>query len=357
MLANRADIYNLGDILGDMDEQFALSYVENSLTSNPVLAPLALRDMSDLYKLIDMAKGGNVATTDLAHQYSGAEINEITGIFKKMFVIQNVVLKVNQEYIASSSKDDKYRTEPTFKLQGSYRNMNKMTEKITAVMNDSELKQMIDDHYQGEAQLLTTGAEANLLKLNELLGTLDEIQQKRWQQILKDFMRNKQMGDGEVGDRVVAQLADLVGGVQDLAQASADAGESKENPELEKAVDRLVEVLQNNKPHVEVVNQPVPGIADAVKVLNETLDAGVLPLSVVRRIYRSMRVNKGRIDQLDNRVAGVEKQSSSVNKRSSPKTTTVKKTTPTKTVASKAGTVKKTISSASAKSKPSTRKK
>ena len=45
MLANRADIYNLGDILGGMDEQFALSYVENCMTSNSVLAPLATRDL------------------------------------------------------------------------------------------------------------------------------------------------------------------------------------------------------------------------------------------------------------------------------------------------------------------------
>jgi hypothetical protein len=44
MLANRADTYNLGDILEGKDEAFALSYVENSLTSNPVLAPLATRD-------------------------------------------------------------------------------------------------------------------------------------------------------------------------------------------------------------------------------------------------------------------------------------------------------------------------
>ena len=157
MLANRADIYNLGDILGGMDEQFALSYVENSLTSNPALAPLAVREMDDVYKLINMAKGESIATTDLSHQYSGAEINEITEILKKMFVIQDVVLKINQQYIASAAQNDKYRTEPAFKLQGSYRNMNKMTEKISAVMNEQELMQMIADHYLGEAQLLTNG--------------------------------------------------------------------------------------------------------------------------------------------------------------------------------------------------------
>ena len=30
------------------------------------------------------------------------------------------------------------------------------------------------DHYRGESQNLTTAAEANMLKLREMLGTLDE---------------------------------------------------------------------------------------------------------------------------------------------------------------------------------------
>ena len=58
MLANRADIYNLGDTLGGMQEAFALSYIENSLTSNPVLAPLATRDMADVYRFVAKAEIG-----------------------------------------------------------------------------------------------------------------------------------------------------------------------------------------------------------------------------------------------------------------------------------------------------------
>ncbi|HKO53684.1 MAG TPA: DNA repair ATPase, partial [Polyangiaceae bacterium] len=47
MLANRADTYNLGDILGGQEELFASSYIENALTSNASLAPLATRDPAD----------------------------------------------------------------------------------------------------------------------------------------------------------------------------------------------------------------------------------------------------------------------------------------------------------------------
>ena len=60
MLANRADTYNLGDILGGKEELFALSYLENALTSNPVLAPLATRDPADVHKLVRMAQGEEV---------------------------------------------------------------------------------------------------------------------------------------------------------------------------------------------------------------------------------------------------------------------------------------------------------
>ncbi len=57
MLANRANIYNLGDVLGGKEEVFALSYIENSLTSNQILAPLATREMGDVYKFLDMVNG------------------------------------------------------------------------------------------------------------------------------------------------------------------------------------------------------------------------------------------------------------------------------------------------------------
>lgn len=220
MLANRADIYNLGEVLGGMNEAFELSYIENSLTSNPVLAPLALRDLNDLYILVDKAIGKSVSTNTLSYPYSDAELSEIVAVISRLLTLRDVVLKVNQHYIASAAQSDKYRTEPAFRLQGSYRNMNKLSEKVSSVMNDEELERLLDDHYLGEAQLLTTGAEENLLKLAEIRGMLTEQEAARWQKIKHDFMRNKALGgdNADVGDRVVAQLADLVESVQALGQ-------------------------------------------------------------------------------------------------------------------------------------------
>ena len=332
MLANRADIYNLGDILGGMDEQFALSYIENALTSNPALAPLATREMDDTYKLIKMAQGQSIAATDLAHQYSGAEISEITGILKKMFVVQDVVLKINQQYIASAAQDDKYRTEPSFKLQGSYRNMNKMTEKISAVMNDDEMMQMIADHYLGEAQLLTTGAEGNLLKLAELRGNMTSEQAERWAQIKKDFLRNKAMGgdEGDVGGKVVAQLADMADGLTALSKSNGEPSDFEQaamkaliaaikdikpgeitvpdnSESLIKSFEKIAKAIVTNQPKVEVVNEPVQGLGKILEVLARSIEESIFPImhTMDKKLDIDLRTHE-KIKELTDQIKGLE---------------------------------------------------
>ncbi len=279
MLANRADIYNLGDILGGMEEQFALSFIENCLTSNPVLAPLATREMSDFYRLAELAAGNNVSTNDLSHDYSAAEVAEITGVLKKLFVIQNVVLKVNQQYIHSAAQADKYRTEPGFRLQGSYRNMNKMAEKVSGIMNDAELNRLIDDHYLGEAQLLTSGAEENLLKLREIRGILTEQETQRWQQIKADFLRNKAMGgeDADTGSRVVAQLADIAAALQQ-PETKGEPNWQAPLAALDQGLKQIASALTKAQYQVEVINQPVPGMDKVLNTLADTVENSLMPL-------------------------------------------------------------------------------
>lgn len=217
MLANRADIYNLGDVLGGKEEQFALSYIENALTSNPVLAPLALRDMNDVYKFVAMANGEEVASSELSYQYSGAEVNEIVAVLQHLKAIQEVILKVNLQYIESAATAEDYRQEPPFKLQGSYRNMNKMTEKVSAVMNHDELMQLIGDHYTGEAQTLTSGAEENLLKLAILRGVISEEEQARWAHICSAFDSKQTKNiEGDPQLQAVKQLSQMANALEDI---------------------------------------------------------------------------------------------------------------------------------------------
>ena len=216
MLANRADTYNLGDILGGNDEIFASSYLENALTSNSVLAPLATRDPADVQKLVKLARGEDVPLTELQYGYSAAEVEEITQVLTRMMGCQKVLLEVNKQYIASASQEDAYRTEPNFKLQGSYRNMNKLAEKVVSAMNEDELQQLIDDHYASESQTLTTGAEQNLLKLAELRGRMSAEQSARWTEIKESFVRTRRAGGK--GDDPVARVTGALGGVDEALQ-------------------------------------------------------------------------------------------------------------------------------------------
>lgn len=232
MLANRADTYNLGDILGGKEDIFELSYLENALTSNPVLAPLAGRDPQDLYKFVQMAEGLPVPLSELKHNYSGTEADEVVSVIKKLMVVQKTVLMVNKEYIRSAGQDDKYRTEPPFKLQGSYRNMNKMSEKVVGVMNPAELELVIADHYVGESQTLTSGAEQNLLKLGELRGTLEGAQAERWNDIKKGFARNALAGGDESDPitKVTNVLATLSQQLQEIPRSIETAAKTAKPP-------------------------------------------------------------------------------------------------------------------------------
>lgn len=191
MLANRADVWNLGDVLSGKEALFARSHIENALTANPVLAPLAARDRADLDLLVRMAEGDDSVRADrLAHPYGTAELRETVSVPRGLLHVRAVALDVNRASIASAAQADATRTEPPFLLQGSYRNTNKMAARLVPVMNDTEPASLVDDHYRGEAQTLTTGAEANLLKLAELRGRLGPGQARRWAEV-KEMWRSR----------------------------------------------------------------------------------------------------------------------------------------------------------------------
>ncbi|MCP4683214.1 MAG: AAA family ATPase, partial [Desulfobacterales bacterium] len=189
MLANRADTYNLGDIIGDNADVFKMSYLENALTSNSVLNKLSSRSQKDIYGIIRIAETDDREGVAFSGTYSVEDVNEMVSVMKKMSIVRDVILKVNKAYIQSAAQADEYRTEPPFKLQGSYRNMNRITEKIVPIMNDEELTTLVLSHYENEAQTLTTGTESNLLKFKELTGWLNDDEDKRWHEIKKGFKK------------------------------------------------------------------------------------------------------------------------------------------------------------------------
>ena len=228
MLANRADVWNLGDVLTGKEQVFALSFLENALTANTVLAPLAGRDRADLDLLVRLAEGDPTARPDrLAHPYAPAELERILAVLRHLLTVRSTVLAVNDAYIASAARSDTTRTEPPFRLQGSYRNMNKIAQRVQPVMNDAELTALIDDHYRAEAQTLTSDAEANLLKLAELRGTLTAAQAARWAGVKAAYVRTQALGGPEDDQltRAVAALgllADRIAAVESAITRTTD---------------------------------------------------------------------------------------------------------------------------------------
>ncbi len=272
MLTNRADIYNLGEMIGDSGEAFEMSYLENCLTSNSALNPLATRSQDDVYAVIQMASGDTPDGIELEGNYSPEELAEFVDVMKKLMTVRDVILAVNREYIRSAATADDYRTEPAFKLQGSYRNMNRIAEKVVPIMNDQELQSLIVSNYENDAQTLTSDTEANLLKFKELIGQLDEQELERWNDIKKAFQRNVKMrgvgADDRVG-QVVVQLSSFSEGLDAIRDAMADGLE-----QLATTNTLTPDTTPELDPDSAHDNTPIqPDIASHVAGLRESLDA------------------------------------------------------------------------------------
>ncbi|WP_436791907.1 DNA repair ATPase [Yinghuangia sp. YIM S10712] len=190
MLANRADVHNLGDILAGRRDAFELSFIENALTANAVLAPLAEHDSADLDLLLRWAARPDepVRPDLLGHAYAPAELDRVSAVLRRLLAARDTVLTVNAAYMASAAQTDASRTEPPFRLQGSYRDLNRIGERLVPSMNDTELDALITEHYDAQAQALAGEAEANLLKLAELRGTLTEEQHHRWNAVKSAYV-------------------------------------------------------------------------------------------------------------------------------------------------------------------------
>ncbi|WP_294217924.1 DNA repair ATPase [uncultured Chryseobacterium sp.] len=225
MLANRSDTYNLGEISGSKAELFDLSLIENALTSNEYLNRLTQYGMENLYHLYDSIQAGSL-NVDLTGNFSPNEISDFRKVLENSLKIRDIVLKVNKQYIASAAMADEYRNEPPFKLQGSYRNMNKLMTQVQPILKDEEVIQVVLNHYQNESQTLTTGAESNMLKLKEMMNLISEDEALRWNEIKKTFLKNKSIkgfGENDRMAQVIAMLAQFsegLTGIQEVLKKS-----------------------------------------------------------------------------------------------------------------------------------------
>jgi len=270
MLANRADTYNLGDILGGHQEVFKDSYIENGLTSNATLARIASRSHADALAVLKIAQTGTREGVEFESSFSAEEINDAVVVMEKLLHVREIILRVNQQYVASAAMEDAYRVEPPFKLQGSYRNMNKIAEKILPLMTDAEVAQLIADHYRGEAQTLSGAAEANLLKWREINGLATEEDKVRWDEIKRTFKRNLLTGGAGENDpinRITGHMSAFTVGLEKIEQAVSKPTLSDVTIER---LQKIIEGLRAVPVNVEIKVQPV-----------EKQEEGGLPVEVV----------------------------------------------------------------------------
>lgn len=219
MLANRADVYNLGDVIGDTEHLFNLSLIENAAIENQYLEKIASKSFKDFYALIDYVESRSEQLPDLEGNYLKQEIDDFIAVLKHILKIRNIVVKVNQNYIQSAAMQDSYRTEPSFKMQGSYRNMSKLVTQVVPMMNEKEIDAVILAHYESESQTLTADTESNLLKLKELAGLISVKEQLRWNEIKEIFQKNNKHGGLAKDDKMFAQLLEFNENLEGIIQA------------------------------------------------------------------------------------------------------------------------------------------
>jgi len=222
MLANRADVYNLGDVIGDSESLFRLSLLENAIVENPYLQKVASKSFADFYNLVEFVETKSEMMPDLEGNHTQQDIDDFIAVIKHGLSVRDIVMRVNQQYIASAAMQDAYRTEPSFKLQGSYRDMNKMLAQLVPLMNQKEVNSLVLTHYENESQTLTSDSEANMLKLKEIAGALSKDEAERWEQIKTIFGKNNKLSGIDQNNQagmVIAQLSEFNDHLEGIRQA------------------------------------------------------------------------------------------------------------------------------------------
>lgn len=292
MLANRADVYNLGDVLSGREALFADSYIENALTANALSAPLAERPRSEILAALRAARDDSVLPGEVP---GGAQALELV---RRMVAVRDVLMRVNAAYVESAAQDDAYRTEPAFKLQGSYRNMSKLSAQLSPLLTTGELDALIRDHYRGEAQTLGARAEENLLRLAQLLGAPDAAETARWTELVENFRRLARQGgkDADGATRMAQTLSDIALQLEKQGRSSEVLGETLG------ALNSLagIHTALQREPRLEAP----PALADALAKMARAYEETLVPL--VSALHHKMTLDHDMWDQVRQLRTGID---------------------------------------------------
>ena len=173
------------------------------------------------------AAGDETALAELTQDYPRSTLDEAIAVLRHLGAVRETLTRVNAEYIRSASMADVDRTEPPFLLQGSYRNMARISACVVAAMSEEELERRVDAHYRAESQTLTSGAEQSLLKLALIRGRASEAERERWDAIVAQHRRTQSMGgaSADAATRVSATVASLGAELERITVAIRDVAD------------------------------------------------------------------------------------------------------------------------------------
>ncbi|MDR1887803.1 MAG: hypothetical protein LBQ81_00165, partial [Zoogloeaceae bacterium] len=171
-------------------------------------------------------------------------------------------------------------------------------------MDDGELDALLRDHYRGEAQTLTTGAEENLLKLAELLGSLSKEEKARWQDIRDEYVRRKKLGgdDADGSHKIANTLLDISRAVdelrtrsttpeilqQGLATLAGIVGKIKPKIDIQPHIDVQPSDI-NIQPQIAIAAPDTQQFSDSLNEMKILYNEALLPLA--RANYLKMRMD------------------------------------------------------------------
>jgi len=69
-----------------------MSFIENAMTSNPVLNKISSHGQDDIYKFMEVAEQGSQEGVEFGYNYSVEEIDEVVNVLKKLGTIRDVLL-------------------------------------------------------------------------------------------------------------------------------------------------------------------------------------------------------------------------------------------------------------------------
>ncbi|MEO1981926.1 MAG: AAA family ATPase, partial [Fuerstiella sp.] len=169
--------------------------------------------------------------------------------------------------------------EPTFKLQGSYRNMNRIAEKVVSIMNDDELTSLIVSNYENDAQTLTSGTEANLLKFKELTGLLRDDEAERWDDIKRTFRQNVKLkgfsSDDKTG-QVIATLGNLSDGLDAIRKAMTAGVSQLTDQQAEAQLEPVEDTgFAENEVLTQLITEELSGLKSGLAEINASLSDAV----------------------------------------------------------------------------------